>query len=232
MHEKHICVSRRDICRIQILTRDCQCFFSWESSIIINVMVVSFRTLTDLQVGTESTDRYSEELRCFSHRERCVWSLYSPRKAELGWHRELQICNWSGFNVCWGEKARICFRWVMEIQVLTHSSSNFWSYGPWNLTNSYVVFSIQEPRWKTCQSKSSRTKPQREACLLDQHIQCHDHACNKVFGISLNLDLQIQQNLQFPDCLIQAYLAYGVPKTDLKLFSLMQKVWSPHKKTT
>jgi hypothetical protein len=35
--------------------------------------------------------------------------------------------------------------------------------------------------------------------------------------------LQIQQNLQFPDCLIQAYLAYGVPKTDLKLFSLMQK---------
>lgn len=47
--------------------------------------------------------------------------------------------------------------------------------------------------------------------------------------ISLSFDLHIQ-NLQFDDCLNQAYLAYGVPKTDLKFFSLMQKVWSPHTK--
>lgn len=55
------------------------------------------------------------------------------------------------------------------------------SYGRWNLTNSHVVFSLQEPRRKTCQSKSNRTKPQWEARLLDQHTQCHDHACNNVF---------------------------------------------------
>lgn len=71
MHEKHICIPRRDICWIQILTRDFR-FLTWQESIIIIVninMVVTFRTLADLQVGTEPTNRYPEEFGSFSNRE-------------------------------------------------------------------------------------------------------------------------------------------------------------------